>query len=180
MSTEAILQALNERGVRYVVIGGVAAVAHGSAYLTDDTDICYQPSPENRERLARYLADLHAWLRGGGPELPFVMDARTLQDSPVLTLVTDEGWFDVMDRVQGIGEYADVEAASQNMVVFGVPTRVLSVGALIASKRATRRVRDEAVAVELEALYAKIHGREPPRVREPRRPPRHPRRRGRA
>ena len=109
-----------------------------------------------------------------------MLDARTLRDSPVLTLVTDEGRFDVMDSVQGIGEYADVEAASQEMVVFGVPTRVLSVGALIASKRATRRVRDEAVAVELEALYAKLHGREPPRVKEPRRRPRPSRGRGRA
>jgi predicted nucleotidyltransferase len=147
-----ILRALSDAGVRYVIIGGVAAAAHGSARITFDLDVCYEPTSDNRERLARALGELHAYLRGVEPGLPWAPDARSIQASPVLTLVTDGGAFDVMDRVAGVGEYPAVLAASREVTVFGLPTHVLSLGALISSKRAAGRKKDREVLLELEAL----------------------------
>jgi len=147
-----IIRGLNASGVEYVVIGGVAAGALGSGRITNDTDICYRASDENRARLARQLADWHAYLRAVEQGLPFIMDARTLRDVPVLTLITDEGDLDVMDRVEGVGAFDAVLAASQPATIEGAPTRVLSIDALIASKRATRRRKDEGILIELEAL----------------------------
>lgn len=152
MSLGGILQGLADAGVRFVVIGGVAATAHGSARITNDVDICYDPSPENRERLAGVLALWHAYLRGVEPGLPFVMDARTLRDVPVMTLVTDEGDLDVMDRVAGVGEFPAVWRQSDEVVFEGVVVRALNLDALIASKRATGRRKDEEALLELEAL----------------------------
>ena len=152
MSLTGILRGLNAANVRYVVIGGVAATAHGSARVTFDVDVCYDPSPENRTRLAGVLAGWHAYLRGVEPGLPFTMDARMLRDVPVLTLATDEGDLDVMDRVAGIGEFDRVAASGESVTVLGVTTRIISLDALIASKRAAGRRKDLEALLELEAL----------------------------
>lgn len=147
-----ILHGLNEATVEYVVVGGLAANVHGSPRITADVDVCYDPAQENRERLARLLHVWHAYLRGVEPGLPFTMDARTLRDCPVLTLVTDLGDLDVMDRIAGVGEYPAVRAASVEADLAGVLARVLALDALIAAKRATGRRKDQQDLIELEAL----------------------------
>ncbi|MDP3774087.1 MAG: hypothetical protein Q8Q85_07430 [Gemmatimonadales bacterium] len=152
MRLPEILAGLNAATIRYVVVGGLAANVHGSPRITADVDICYEPTPENRERLAGVLAGWNAYLRGVEPELPFWMDARTLRDCPVLTLTTSFGDLDVMDRVAGVGEYSAVEAASVPASLTGVPVRVLALDALIASKKAAGRRKDLEALLELEAL----------------------------
>ena len=63
MSLLGMIQGLNRAGIRYVVIGGVAATAHGSVRVTDDLDICFESSKENREKLAEVLRTWRAYLR---------------------------------------------------------------------------------------------------------------------
>jgi predicted nucleotidyltransferase len=155
VSLGGILKRLTEGGVRFVVIGGAAATWHGSARITNDVDICYDPTPENRALLAAVLAGLGAYLRAVEPGLPFFMDARTLRDVPVLTLVTGEGDLDVMDRVTGVGEFEAVEAQGVTATIEGVAVRVLGLDALIAAKRATGRRKDQEALLELEALREK-------------------------
>ena len=41
LQAERLLTALCKANVEFVVIGGMAAVAQGSAYVTADLDICY-------------------------------------------------------------------------------------------------------------------------------------------
>jgi hypothetical protein len=152
MRLGAILSGLHDAGVECVVVGGLAANVHGSARITADVDVCYDPAPDNRDRLARLLQAWHAHLRGVEPGLPFTLDARTLRDCPVLTLVTDLGDLDVMDRLAGVGEYPAVHAASVEADLAGVPANVLTLDALIAAKRATGRRKDQEALLELEAL----------------------------
>ena len=138
--------------VRFVVIGGVAANLLGSARLTNDLDICYQSTPENLERLVATLNGWHAYLRGVEPGLPWVLDARTLRTTPILTLVTDEGWIDVIDRVAGVGGYEKVLAASLPAEWEELRFRTLGLDGLIAAKRATGRRKDHEALLELLAL----------------------------
>ena len=145
---------LARAGVRCVVIGGVAGTAHGSRRVTDDLDICYDPAPDNRARLAELLAAWHAYPRGVEPGLPFVMDALTLERAPILTLTTDEGDLDCFDQVQGVGTYAAVAAASEPVTVGEVGFRVLALPALVKAKRAAGRPKDREALLELEALHA--------------------------
>jgi len=147
-----ILRGLRDAGIEYVVVGGLAANVHGSPRITADVDICYDPAPENLEHMARLLASWHAYLRGVEPGLPFTMDARTLRNAPVLTLVTDLGDLDVMDRVAGVGEYSAVRTASVMADLAGVQAHVLALDALIAAKRAAGRRKDLEALLELEAL----------------------------
>ncbi|MEJ7812702.1 MAG: hypothetical protein WKG32_19975 [Gemmatimonadaceae bacterium] len=154
MSFASLIRGLTMAEVEFVVIGGVAAAAHGSARVTNDLDICYDASPDNRGRLARLLADWRAYLRGVELGLPFTMDARTLRDTPLMTLSTTEGELDVMDRVAGVGDYAAVRHRSDAIEAFGVTVHVLSLPALIAAKRAAARPKDLSHLPELEALLA--------------------------
>ena len=153
MMFRAQLEDLNRAGVRYVVIGGVAATLHGSASVTFDLDVCFDPVPTNRERLSDLLRSWGAHLRGVEPGLPFELDAQALATSHVLTLTTRLGDIDVMDSVTGVGAYAEVAA---NAVEFdvggGLRCSVLDLPALVRAKRAAGRLKDKQHLPELEAL----------------------------
>lgn len=152
MSLFEMLRGLQGAGIRFVVVGGVAAVAHGSNRVTVDLDVCYDTSPENRERLAGVLARWHAYPREVEPGLPFAMDARTLESMEVLTLTSDAGPIDLFQRVSGVGDYAACREAGEEAVVDDLRFSVLNLAALIASKRAAGRPRDMEALRELEAL----------------------------
>lgn len=48
---ETALRSLNQAEVKFIIVGAYAAVAHGSAYVTRDLDLCYERSPENLQRV---------------------------------------------------------------------------------------------------------------------------------
>ena len=165
---------LAQAGVRFVVIGGIAGVAHGSTRRTDDLDVCYDPSADNVKRLAGLLNAWHAHLRlpnEDGATLPFVIDARTFRDTPILTLQTDLGNLDLLDRVAGVGDYDAVTANSESVRVGPVEMRVLTLEALIAAKVATGRPRDREHLIELRALQAlkRLQAKGPPARPRPKR-----------
>jgi hypothetical protein len=64
---EAVVAALNGAGVRYVVVGGLAAGAHGVVRATRDLDLVPDPTKANMEVLAFTLAALGAEHPIGGP-----------------------------------------------------------------------------------------------------------------
>lgn len=147
-----ILRELTMHRVRFVVIGGVAAQLHGSARITRDLDILYDTAPDNIDRLAALLIRWRSYLRGTEPGLPFTPDARTLKPIEVLTLETEHGKFDVLQRVAGIGGYAEalLEIAPCRVADFAV--LALSLDALIKSKLAAGRPRDLTEVLELKTL----------------------------
>lgn len=147
-----MIAGLTQGGVRFVVIGGIAAQIHGSIHITNDLDICYEPAPDNIERLARLLAGWRPTLRGAPADLPFIMDPRAIRTNPVLTLVTDEGWIDVMDRVEAVGDYKKVLENSQEADWHDLRFWVLKLDALITAKKAIGRRKDLEVVLALEAL----------------------------
>jgi predicted nucleotidyltransferase len=155
MSFPAMLTALVSNNVRFVVVGGLAAAAHGSSRVTNDLDICYDAvDSTNLDLLGKVLAGWQAYPRGVEQGLPFIMDGRTLRGAPILTLTTSEGDIDVLDRIAGIGAYAEVRKHSEKITAFGVSFRVLDLPSLIKAKRAAGRPRDFDHLPELEALLA--------------------------
>ncbi len=159
MTLLGTVRGLTDAAIRFVVVGGVAAAAHGSARVTDDLDVCYDTAPDNVATLARLLSDWHAYPRGIEPGLPFIMDAQTLRQAPVLTLTTRQGLLDVMDVVKGVGDYAKCVAASEETAVSDVRFRLLTLPALIRAKRAAARPKDLEHLIELEAIAETISRR---------------------
>jgi hypothetical protein len=138
--------------VELVIIGGVAAVLHGSAHITKDLDICYARNEANLKRLAEALQSVHARLRGVPADWPFRMDWQTLRHGLNFTFETDLGPLDVLGEVAGVGDY---QQARENAIIydlFGHQFAILSLEKLIAAKRAAGRAKDLLVLPELEAL----------------------------
>lgn len=148
----ALLRALVEGGVDFVVIGGIAAVAHGSPQITRDLDITYAGDDANLERLGAVLVGLEARLCGVTDDVPFVPDGRTLRHTRVLTLDTREGRLDVLAEPDGSAGFARLRANAIVATVGGVDVSIAGLDDLIAMKKAAGRRKDEIYVEELEAI----------------------------
>lgn len=147
-----LLEALTGHGVDFVVIGGLAGLAHGSAYPTFDLDIAYARDTANIERLARALGEIGVTLRGAPPDLPFVADARSLANGSNFTFDSRFGKFDVLGDVAGVGAYDDLRREARGEEVAGCEVRVASLDHLIAMKRAANRTKDKLMVEEYLAI----------------------------
>jgi hypothetical protein len=147
MSTRfgSLLSRLTEHGVEFVVIGGLAVIAHGHIRTTAALDVCDARTPENVRRLVAALADLSPRLRGAPPELPFFWDEKTVKNGLNFTLVTSLGELDLLGEVTGLGTYGDIALRAE--VVTSI--KLLSLEDLIRSKAAAGRAKD---LLDLEAL----------------------------
>jgi hypothetical protein len=148
----ALLRALDEAGARFVIVGGAAAVAHGSARLTSDLDLLYERSDENLRRIVEALLPHAPYLRGAPAGLPFRWDFRTLRSGLNFTLTTRLGDLDLLGEIAGGGTYAAVLGQSIELEIFGRACRCLSIDQLIHFKRAAGRTKDLDSLAELEAL----------------------------
>ena len=149
---EALLAALTRQEVTFIVVGGAAAIAHGSARFTQDLDIVYQRSPPNLNRLVDALAECKPYLRGAPPGLPFKWDRTTLARGLNFTLVTALGDIDLLGEIPGGGTYEDLAADAIELQIFGIRCLCLSLAQLIRAKRAAGRPKDLEALAELEAI----------------------------
>jgi predicted nucleotidyltransferase len=152
IDAETALRVLSQAGVDFIVVGGAAAVSHGSARLTFDLDLVYARTPRNMARLADALAPHSPYLRGAPPGLPFRWDADTIRRGLNFTLTTSFGDLDLLGEIAGGGGYLDLLADSEPASIFGVECRRLGLEKLILVKRAAGRPKDLEVIAELEAL----------------------------
>lgn len=147
-----LLRVLSTGHVRYIVIGGVAAIAHGSARFTQDVDVIYDRAVDNIERLVGVLAPYSPYLRGAPKGLPFRWDTETLAHGLNFTLETSLGDIDLLGEVSGGGSYRALISSAQSVTVYGITCWCVSLPNLIALKRAAGRPKDNEVLAELEAL----------------------------
>lgn len=146
------VQILAKADVDFVVVGGVALRAHGSAYLTQDLDICYSRSRSNLEKLAEAMNPLNPRPRGFPEDLHFVWDWTTLRNGTNFTFRTSLCDIDLLGDVPGIGTFEEVLKYSDLVDFDGVPIRILSIDGLIKSKETAGREKDLAGLNELYAL----------------------------
>jgi predicted nucleotidyltransferase len=153
-----LLGALAEAGVRFVVVGGTAALAHGAARLTQDVDVVYDRARDNLDRIVNALAPLGPYPRGAPAGLPFVWDARTLVNGCNFTLRTAAGPIDLLGEIAGGGTYAELLPSTLEVELFGHAVRCLELDKLIDTKRAAGRPKDFEAIAELEALLDERSG----------------------
>lgn len=159
---EAILVALEREGVRYVVIGGLAAILQGSAALTQDLDICPARDPDNLERLARALRSVAARIRtADAPEgLPFACDAEFFRNVELVNLITPHGEVDVAFIPSGTTGYDDLVFRARPLeIAEGLAPPIAALEDVIRSKEAANRPKDVAVLPMLRTLLAEIRKR---------------------
>ena len=149
---KALLRALSDSGVEFILVGGVAATVHGSTRLTVDVDAVYRRTPANIDRLVLALTPYHPYLRGAPAGLPFRWDAATLQRGLNFTLTMDIGDVDLLGEITGGGTYDDLIATTVAIRVFGVECRCLTLDKLIEVKRAAGCPKDFEAIAELETI----------------------------
>jgi predicted nucleotidyltransferase len=140
------------RGVDFVVIGGIAAVLHGSPRATFDLDVCFATDESNLEALGEVLVGLDARLKGVAENVPFVPDAPTLRRVEVLTLDTAAGELDVLAKPSGVSRYEALRRRADRFDLGGFSVLVASLEDLIAMKQAANRPKDRADVEELETI----------------------------
>lgn len=149
-----LLRRLVDAKVDFVLVGGLAAAAHGSSLVTQDVDVCIRLGAENLERLREALNGLEPAHRMVHPPLPFDHDAPTLASFRNLYLRTTLGQLDCLGEVLGVGNFDQVYAQSVQIDLNGSPCRVISLDALIVAKEAMNRDRDKLAAEQLRRIRA--------------------------
>lgn len=149
---ESLLGALVDAGVEFIVVGGAAAVAHGSTRLTQDLDVVYSRSSKNIGRLVDALDGHSPYLRGAPPGLPFTWDRETIERGLNFTLTTDVGDLDLLGEIIGGGTFEELEPHTVALELFGLGVLCLDLEWLIRVKTAAGRPRDLEVLAELQAI----------------------------
>ncbi len=159
---DQILEALETHGVSYVLVGGVAARAHGALRSTADIDCVPDTSSENLDRLAAVLRQLNARLRVAGMtdeearQLPVQLDALTLASFGSSTWMTDAGPLDLLvelrDNAGGRHPFSDLIVRATDVTIGRIVVRVASLSDIIASKEFADRPKDRDALPELRSL----------------------------
>jgi predicted nucleotidyltransferase len=148
----ALLRILTENQVEFIIVGGAAATAHGSARLTFDLDIVYKRSRENIARIVNCLKPIQPYLRGAPPGLPFDWSVPTIEKGLNFTLITTLGAIDLLGEIVGGGGYDQLVRETINVQIAGVDCLCLGLERLIEVKRAAGRPKDLEVVAELQQI----------------------------
>lgn len=140
----AILRALVEKGVEFVVVGGVAVQAHGYLRATADLDVVPRPTLLNLSRLAEALGELEA--EAWRTRLPVaVTDPQLLKVAPLIPLTTRDGRLDLLNIAHTAGAPASFDDLRQRALVVeldGLEIAIAGLDDLIRMKRAAGRPHD--------------------------------------
>ena len=146
----ALVQALVDGGVDFVIVGGVAVVLQAMPRFTKDLDICYSTADDNLDALGSVLVGLAARLRGIPEVAAFVPDARTLRQTQTMCLTTPRGDVDLLVDPDGAPDYGTLRERASVMELSGRTVRVASIEDMLAMKRAAGRPQDLADIESLE------------------------------
>ncbi len=154
LDPERIVRVLAKHGVRYVLIGALAARLQGFPRLTADADITPAREEDDLRRLAAALRELDARVYTEGvPEgLPFDCSAETLGRAELWNLVTSAGRVDVAFLPAGTEGYEDLARDAIRFEVFGAELLAASLADIIRSKEAADRPQDRQDVVVLREI----------------------------
>ncbi len=147
--------------MRFVVVGAVAAIAHGSPLPTEDMDITPDRAGDNLVSLAAALLDLEARLRTPQGPVDFPIDAQMLAGNVVWTLTTRAGDLDLVFMPAGTQGYDDLRRSAVELDLgSGAPALVAALPDVIRSKEAAGRPKDVAQLPALRQTLEVIRERE--------------------
>ena len=152
LDPQSIFAALEEHEVEYVVVGGIAAITHGSQRLTRDCDLIVEPSAANRRRLIAALVSLKAEIHVPGTEKRI----RLSPDADPSWIGSENRFFDtraggigVWNRAEGMPSWQEARSTALEVDAFGHKFLVLAKDVLIRAKLASGREKDLADVAEL-------------------------------
>jgi len=158
LDPERIVRTLGKHGVRYVLIGALAARLQVFPRFTADADITPAKDADNLQRLASALRELEARIYTEQiPEgLPFDCSPQMLARADIWNLITNAGRLDIAFRPSGTTGYDDLAPNAVHFDVDGYDLRAARLEDIIRSKEAANRPQDrQDVVVMREMLKRK-------------------------
>jgi hypothetical protein len=149
---EELLKFLVGSQIKFILVGGWAAIAQGSNYVTMDLDICYAREPTNIKKLVTLLKKINAKLRDVPGDLPFQLDEKVFSLGMNFTFETNLGALDLWGELAGLGGYEETLKYSEAIDLYSLPIEILSLEGLVRAKKAAGRPKDLVHLKELEAL----------------------------
>lgn len=128
-----LLRFLNEESVDHIVIGGYAVIYHGYPRTTKDIDIWISPADDSQAGLKRALRKF-----GFSAES---LTSPVFAEAPIVRFGAEPFQIDLFSKVTGLG-FEESRKHAVEVVVDGVPTRVLSLADLCQAKQASGRNHD--------------------------------------
>ena len=161
---EGIFAALSDAGVRFILIGGMAAVLHGDTGVTLDIDIVPAVDPANLDRLAKALRSLDARIRAEGVAGGLVFDCsgeflRNLGPDALLNLTTRIGDMNLAFVPAGTQGFEDLRRDAAVVDIAGLSVPVASLADVIRSKDAADRAKDRRALPRLRELLGRTQAR---------------------
>jgi hypothetical protein len=147
-----LLERLVRTGVDFVLVGGFAGVVHGCTYVTQDIDICCDFAGGNLLRLQEALSETHPVHRMTPGRKKLELNEKNYSGFNNLYLDTDIGQLDCLSFIEGVGDFEQLKNASVLIKVADIQIKVVNLDALIASKKALNRPRDQEAVRQLEAI----------------------------
>ena len=147
-----LVDRLSDAGVEFVIIGGLAGIIHGSTRTTQDIDICCKFTPENLLKLFAAIKNANPVHRMNSNRPVFVLNTENADKFKNLYLDTDIGQLDCLGEVHSIGSFDEV---CKNAISFRIGSKnyqVLSLDALIKSKKSLNRPIDRQDVIQLQAI----------------------------
>ena len=133
-------------GIDFILIGGLAGNLHGYPGATDDMDIVVPKNTETIQLLTNVFNEEKIQLRI--PQPPFGIDFNWHEEyfrfKDFVNCLTEYGSCDIMFKADGIGTYEDILPHSEIWQVWGMEFRAASLEAIIKSKEAANRPKDQA------------------------------------
>jgi hypothetical protein len=142
---------LTRHRVDFIVIGGIAAIAHGSRRMTEDLDIIIDRRVANCRRLIAALVELEAKYRpssGRWTKLSPKADPKWLAKENLL-FETRAGGIDVMNRLDGLPTWKEARPRALGAEAFGHTVLIVDKDRLIRSKLVAGRDKDLSDVAEL-------------------------------
>ena len=153
-----LLQQLCDADIEFVIVGGFAAMLHGSSMLTRDLDVCALLTDASVRKLREAFRDFHPTHRLTTQKLSFLDNPDPGVPLKNAYLQTDLGPLDVLGSIKGIGGFEEVRRNAMPFDLFGHTVYVIGVEDLIKAKEALARPKDLLTANELRAILEKSRG----------------------
>ncbi len=152
----AALRDLNDAGIRYVVVGGLAVIRHGAVRATKDVDVAVAMDRDNLTRIAALLERWQATNPDGTP-----LRRADLVPLGALALRTPHCLVDVLSEQLLPAPFDEVLARADLKKIDGVAAPICGLADLTAMKRATGRGSDELDLVRLREAHGELPGDRP-------------------
>ena len=148
-----LLETLLENKIDFVLIGGFAAVVHGSTLVTQALDICMAMSDYNVENLRKILKDYDPWHRmNRKARLSFLEHPKTTEGLNNIYLQTDLGILDILSETQPAGNFETIKKNSIEIPLYGHKCKIISIDDLIKVKEKMNRPKDVQAVIELKKI----------------------------